>query len=318
MKYMAGIDLGGTNIAVGIVDEQFHILSKVSRKTGLPRPAGQILADAASAVKDAAQQAGIRMEELSWTGIGSPGIVNSETGLVDYSCNLGFYGQDLRKTLEQLLNMPLFMDNDANAAAYGEFVAGGAKGVDHAVVITLGTGIGGGIIINRKIYAGFNFAGAEIGHTVIKQNGRPCNCGRHGCFETYCSATGLVQTTREAMHKHPESLMWTLCESDLSKVNGRTSFNAMKEGDETARKVVDCFIKDLACGVTNLINTFAPEIFCIGGGISKEGDILIQPLTKLVNKEVYSRFSERQTKIVAAKLGNDAGIIGAAALGLQF
>ncbi len=318
MSYMAGIDLGGTNIAVGIINERFEILSRASKKTALPRPAEFILNDAAEAVKEAAEKAHISVHDLLWVGIGSPGIVNRETGAVDYSCNLEFYDQDLRNTLSGLLHKPIFIDNDANAAAYGEFVAGGAKGVSDAVVITLGTGIGGGIIIDKKVYSGFNFAGAEIGHTVIERNGRPCNCGRRGCFETYCSATGLIKTTREAMKQSPDSLMWKLCENDLSLVSGRTAFQGMYQGDSVAKSVVDSYIGDLACGVTNLINTFAPEIFCIGGGISKEGNALIKPLEKLVNREVYSRFSKRQTKIVTAKLGNDAGIIGAAALGLQF
>ncbi len=318
MHYTAGIDLGGTNIAVGIVNSEFEIVSRASRKTALPRPAELILKDAADAVAEAAQAAGIETEELGWVGIGSPGIVNRETGAVDYSCNLDFYDQDLRETLGGLLGRPIYMDNDANAAAYGEFVAGGAKGVNDAVVITLGTGIGGGIIINKKIYSGFNFAGAEIGHTVIQRDGRPCNCGRRGCFETYCSATGLIVSTKEAMQAHPESLMWALCENDLEKASGRTAFDGMRQGDRAAKETVDSYIRDLACGVTNLINTFAPETLCIGGGISKEGDTLIQPLAELVNREVYSRFSKRQTRIVTAELGNDAGIIGAAALGLQF
>lgn len=318
MRYTAGIDLGGTNIAVGIVNEAYQITGRAKRKTALPRPAVAVLQDAADAVHDACMEAGIVPEQLDWVGIGSPGIVNRETGCVDYSCNLDFYEQDLRGILTEALHKPVYMDNDANAAAYGEYVAGAALGTNDAVCITLGTGIGGGIIIGGKIYAGFNFAGAEIGHTVIQAGGRPCNCGRRGCFETYASATGLIASTKEAMQAHPESGMWARCENDLLKVNGRTAFEAMRKGDETAKQVVAAYIEALACGVTNLINTFAPEILCIGGGISKEGDALIKPLTEIVNREVYSRFSKRQTKIVTARLGNDAGITGAAALGRQF
>ena len=318
MKYAAGIDLGGTNIAVGIINEQFEIIGRSNRETALPRPANAILTDAADAVREAAANAGLSLTDLDWVGIGSPGIVNRETGRVDYSCNLDFYDEDLRETLSALLGRPIYMDNDANAAAYGEFVAGGAKGAKDAVIITLGTGIGGGIIIDGKIYSGFNFAGAEIGHTVIEKGGRPCTCGRNGCFEAYCSATGLIATTREAMQAHPESRMWELCGHELSRVDGRTAFDGMRQGDPTAEETVRQYISDLACGVTNLINTFSPEIFCIGGGISKEGDTLIAPLKELVSKEVYSRFSKKQTEIVPATLGNDAGIIGAAALGLQF
>ncbi len=318
MKYTIGIDLGGTNIAVGIVDEQMKIAAKTSRPSLLPRPADELLDDVVKTAKEAMDKAGVSFNDIRWVGIGCPGIVNLETGCVDYSCNLSFYGQDLRGVLEKAFQKPIYMDNDANAAAYGEFVAGGAKGARSAVVITLGTGIGGGIIIDKKVYTGFNYAGAEIGHTVIERNGRPCNCGRNGCFETYASATGLITTTKEAMKRHPESSMWKLCGGDEEAVNGRTAFDAMRAGDPTAKEVVEQFIRDLACGVTNLINTFAPEILCIGGGISKEGDALILPLEQIVKREMYSRFSKHQTKIVTASLGNDAGIIGAAALGMQF
>lgn len=318
MSYTAGIDLGGTNIAVGIVDEDFHIVSRAKRKTALPRPGEAILQDAADAVREAAEAAGVGLDQIDWVGIGSPGIVNRETGCVDYSCNLDFYGQDLREFLTNALRKPIYMDNDANCAAYGEFVAGGARGVSDAVAITLGTGIGGGIIIDKKIYSGFNFAGAEIGHTVIQMGGRPCTCGRRGCFEAYASATGLIRSTREAMEAHPESEMWALCGGDSAKADGRTAFDGMRAGDEAATKVVRDYIEALACGVTDIINTFAPEILCIGGGISKEGDTLIAPLSEIVHREMYSRFSKRQTRIVTAELGNDAGIIGAAALGLQF
>ena len=256
--------------------------------------------------------------DLVKNGVGPLGIVNREAGCVDYSCNLDFYGQDLREFLTNALQKPIYMDNDANCAAYGEFVAGGAKGVSDAVAITLGTGIGGGIIIDKKIYSGFNFAGAEIGHTVIQMGGRPCTCGRRGCFEAYASATGLIRSTREAMEAHPESEMWALCGGDSAKADGHTAFDGMRAGDEAAAEVVRDYIEALACGVTDIINTFAPEILCIGGGISKEGDTLIAPLSEIVHREMYSRFSKRQTRIVTAELGNDAGIIGAAALGLQY
>ncbi|PWL71693.1 MAG: glucokinase [Clostridiales bacterium] len=318
MSYTAGIDLGGTNIAVGIVDEAFRIVSRAKRKTALPRSGEAILQDAVDAVREAVEAAGVGLDQIDWVGIGSPGIVNREAGCVDYSCNLDFYGQDLREFLTNALQKPIYMDNDANCAAYGEFVAGGAKGVSDAVAITLGTGIGGGIIIDKKIYSGFNFAGAEIGHTVIQMGGRPCTCGRRGCFEAYASATGLIRSTREAMEAHPESEMWALCGGDSAKADGHTAFDGMRAGDEAAAEVVRDYIEALACGVTDIINTFAPEILCIGGGISKEGDTLIAPLSEIVHREMYSRFSKRQTRIVTAELGNDAGIIGAAALGLQY
>ena len=212
--------------------------------------------------------------------------------------------------LEEALGRPAFIENDANAAAYGEYVAGAAKGAKHAVCITLGTGVGGGIIIDGKIYCGSNFGGAEIGHTVIDVNGPMCSCGRKGCFEVFSSATGLIRMTKEALVAHPESAM-----KDEERITGRTAFNYMRAGDETAKQVVDDYIRYLAAGITNTINIFQPDVLCIGGGVCNEGDPLLLPMKEIVKKEVYTRNSPKNTEIVIAKLGNDAGIIGAAFLG---
>jgi glucokinase len=218
--------------------------------------------------------------------------------------------------MREKIDKPCYVENDANAAAYGEFVAGAAKGANDAVCITLGTGVGGGIIINKKIYSGFNFAGAEIGHTVIDPNGPECTCGRKGCFEVFSSATGLVRMTKEAMLADKSSIMWKMNDED-GKVSARTAFNAMRAGDKAGKEVVDKYIRYLACGITNTINIFQPDILCIGGGVCNEGDPLLLPLKELVAKEVYTKNSAKNTEIVIAKLGNDAGIIGAAFLGLS-
>ena len=211
--------------------------------------------------------------------------------------------------MEEALGRPAFIENDANAAAYGEYVAGAAKGAKHAVCITLGTGVGGGIIIDGKIYCGSNFGGAEIGHTVIDVNGPMCSCGRKGCFEVFSSATGLIRMTKEALAAHPESAM-----KDEERITGRTAFNYMRAGDETAKQVVDDYIRYLAAGITNTINIFQPDVLCVGGGISKEGSTLIDPIVAYVEGENYARHIAKKTQIKAAALGNDAGIIGAAYL----
>lgn len=238
-----------------------------------------------------------------------------ESGIIEYSNNLGFENVPMSEYIRKYINKPVFIENDANAAAYGEFVAGAAKGTTHAVCITLGTGVGGGIIIDKKIYTGFNFAGAEIGHTVLEVDGPPCTCGRKGCFEVFSSATGLIRMTNEAMDKNKASLMWKLYSEKGSKVSARTSFDAMRMGDKVATEVVNKYIKYLASGITNIINTFQPDILCIGGGVCNEGDYLLTPIKELVKNEVYTRNSSKNTEIVIAKLGNDAGIIGAAFLG---
>ncbi len=314
MKYYVGIDLGGTNIVAGVVDEEYNIISKASTKTNCPRPEKEIADDMAKMAIEAVKNAKLTMDQIEWIGVGTPGIANSKKGIIEYSNNLGFKNTPMVKYIQESIDKPVFIENDANAAAYGEFVAGAAKGARNAVCITLGTGVGGGIIVDGKIYSGSNFAGAEIGHTVIEVDGAQCSCGRKGCFEAYSSATGLIRMTKEAMDEHPDSIM-NKSADERGKVTARTSFDCMRMGDKYAKAVVDKYIKYLAAGITNTINIFQPDILCIGGGVCNEGDPLLLPMKELVAKEVYTRNSEKNTEIVIAKLGNDAGIIGAAFLG---
>lgn len=314
MKYYIGIDLGGTNIVAGVVDENYNIIAKASTKTNRPRPEKAIADDMAKMAVQACTNANISIGDVEWIGVGSPGIANSKTGILEYSNNLGFKNTPLVKYIQESIDKPVFIENDANAAAYGEYVAGAAKGAAKAVCITLGTGVGSGIIIDGKIYSGSNFAGGEIGHTVIEVDGAQCSCGRKGCFEAYSSATGLIRMTNEAIELHPDSEMKRAAD-EKGKVSARTSFDAMRAGDKYAKEVVDKYIKYLAAGITNTINIFQPDILCIGGGVCNEGDPLLLPVRELVKQEVYTRDSEKNTEVVLAKLGNDAGIIGAAFLG---
>lgn len=317
MKYYAGIDLGGTNIAVGIVNENYEILGKASVKTNLPRSGEEIADDMAKATRMAAENAGISIDDLSWVGVGTPGAADGKTGVVIYSNNLKFFDLPLGKLVsERLSGKKVYVENDANAAAYGEVLAGAAKGVKNAIMITLGTGVGGGIIINGEIYVGSNCFGAELGHTVIEYGGRQCSCGRKGCFEAYSSATGLINMTKEEMEENKDSVMWKLTQS--GKVSGRTAFDAMRAGDESGKKVVDKYISYLATGIANMINIFQPEVLVIGGGVCNEGEALLAPLRELVFKEAYAIDENTKTKICKAELGNDAGIIGAAFLGNSY
>ena len=316
MKYYIGIDLGGTNIKAGVVSEDFEIVAKATCKTNLPRPAEDICKDMAAVALEAVDKAGLSLDDIEAVGIGTPGTANSADGIIEYSNNLGFLDFHVVELMKTFIDKPCYVENDANAAAYGEYVAGAAKGANNAVCITLGTGVGGGIIIDGKIYSGSNFAGAEIGHTVIDPNGPQCTCGRCGCFEVFSSATGLVRMTKEAMEADKTSVMWKMNEED-GKVSARTAFNAMRAGDKAGKEVVDKYIKYLACGIANTINIFQPDILCIGGGVCNEGAPLLLPLKEQVAKEVYTRNSEKNSEIVIAKLGNDAGIIGAAFLGLS-
>ena len=315
MKYYVGIDLGGTNIVAGVVDENYNIISKASTKTNCPRPEKEIADDMAKMALQAVKNANLEISDIEWIGIGTPGIANSATGIIERANNLGFVNTPMVKYIKETIDKPVFIENDANAAAYGEFVAGAAKEARNAICVTLGTGVGAGIIIDGKIYSGSNYAGAEIGHTVIEVDGAECSCGRKGCFEAYSSATGLIRMSKEAMEKNPDSIMNKMAQEKGGKVTARTSFDAVRAGDKSAKEVVDKYIKYLAAGITNTINIFQPDILCIGGGVCNEGDPLLLPVKALVENEDFAKNSEKRTEIVIAKLGNDAGIIGAAFLG---
>ncbi len=312
--YNIGIDLGGTNIKVGLVDENCNIIAKASRKTDLPRPAEEIAEAIVDTVWDALGEAKVTIGEVNSIGIGTPGVANRNSGVVLYSCNLGFKNTDIGALIRTKLGKRVYVENDANAAAFGEVLGGAGKGYKDVVVVTLGTGVGGGIIIGGKIYTGFNFCGAELGHTVIQYGGRQCGCGRKGCFEAYCSATALISMTKEAMEQHGDSRMWEIAGGSLDNVDGKTAFDGMRAGDETASDVVHTYIEYLGCGLTNIVNTFQPELLLIGGGICKEGENLTKPLEEYIARESYCIDPERSTKLDIAKLGNDAGIIGAAFL----
>ncbi len=319
--YYIGIDLGGTNIAAGIVDDTYQIIKKKSVPTLANRPAEEIVADMAALCTDLMQELSLQPADIGCAGIASPGIADGRTGMVMYSCNLPFRKTPICAMLSAQTGIAqVRLDNDANVAAWGEAVAGAARGSTNSVMITLGTGVGGGIIINNQIYSGFNAAGAELGHIVIEQNGRPCACGRRGCWETYSSATGLINMTHDKLEECAASgrstLMSAMLERD-GRISGRTAFRAAQEGDEAAAEVVDSYIRYLACGLTNIINIFQPEILSLGGGVSGERENLLNPLIPLIRAEQYGADSVPQTDIRIAQLGNDAGIIGAALLGMQ-
>ena len=314
--YYIGIDLGGTNIAVGIVDESFKIVKKGSTPTLVNRDPELIIADMGNLCLELLAETGIGLEEVVCAGIAAPGSVNPRTGIIEYANNLPFLRFPIADTLRKYLPVrKVYLENDANAAALGEAVGGAAKGKRLSVMITLGTGVGGGVIIDGKIYSGFNYAGAELGHTVIEYNGRQCSCGRKGCFEAYASATALVNMTKEKLAACKDTLMWEMCGNDINKADARIAFAAMKKGDRAGKEVVDMYISYLACGITNMINIFQPEVLLIGGGVCNEKDYLLKPLTEIVNADQYTRNQAVKTEIKIAALGNDAGIVGAAALG---
>ncbi|HBL84141.1 MAG: glucokinase [Clostridiales bacterium GWF2_38_85] len=317
MNYYIGVDLGGTKIAAGITDESGKILIKDSVPTLAEREADEIVKDMAKLCLSLAERMNLTMKDIRYVGVATPGIANQNRGTVDYSCNLPMVNYPLVQRLQNFLGIKkVLIENDANAAALGETICGAAQNCNNSVMITLGTGVGGGCIINRKVYSGFNFCGPELGHIVIEHDGVPCSCGRKGCWESYSSATALIRMTKEKLLLTKDTIMWEMTGNDINKVSGKTAFTASKQGDKAGQEVVDKYIGYLASGIVSVINIFQPEVLSIGGGVSGEGDYLLKPLMKIVDKEEYARDSTARTKIKIAQLGNDAGIIGAAMLGI--
>lgn len=304
-----GIDLGGTNIAGGIVDENGKLIYKDKIPTYKTRDYTEIVKDMAQLSMNMLSDTGICLNDIQAIGIGSPGTVDNRRGMVVYSNNIVMHNAELVKEFKKYITKPINIENDANAAAYGEYIASGSN-AESFIFMTLGTGVGGGIILNGKIYRGFNCAGAEIGHSSIVFDGKKCTCGKKGCLEAYASVTALIEQTREAIEKHPESMMneWIKIEGHIS---GRTAFECAESGDETATKVKNTYIRYVAEGISNIINIFQPNLFVIGGGISKEGDALLIPIKDFVYKNDFNKHMPK-TDIKIAKLFNDAGIIGAA------
>ena len=314
MKYYIGIDLGGTFVKAGVVDEDYNIVAKASVDSADVAGDAEKVADRmAECARQALAKANLTMDDVESIGIGTPGSVDPNTGMIIYANNLNFLNTPMRQYLEARTGKKIYLENDANVAAYGEVLAGAAKGYNDAIVITLGTGVGGGIIIDGKIYSGFNHFGGELGHAVIVKGGRQCTCGRKGCLEAYSSATALIKMTQEAMEANKDSKLWEVAKT-LEEVNGKTAFDAMRLGDPVGAEVVNQYIQYLGCGLANFVNIFQPEILLIGGGISKEGETLLAPLREILKEETYGISGVKSTTLKTCALGNDAGTIGAAFL----
>lgn len=314
--YYLGIDLGGMSIKAGVCDDKGNILVKDTCVTVRTEDGDRIINDMSALCLKVIADAGLKVEDIEYAGIASPGSADCERGMIIYASTLPFLNYPIAAKLSERTGIKkVYVENDANAAAKGEATYGAAKGYKDSLFVTIGTGVGGGIIIDGKIYTGFNFSGAELGHMVIVKDGEECTCGRKGCMECYASATGLIALTKKKMAENKDSLMWQLCCGDLNNVNGKTAFDAQRANDDCGKAVVKEYIEYLACGIINFINIFQPEVLSIGGGICKEGETLLAPLREIIAREQYSRYSEKQTIIKTAQLGNDAGIIGAASLG---
>jgi glucokinase len=312
MGYFIGVDLGGTNIKAGVVNPEGKTVEKLSIKTNAERPMEDIIADMGQIALDVTAACNLNISDISAIGVGSPGTPDNRSGVLVYATNLPFRMAPIRSVIGKMTGLPVYIDNDANCAAMAESVVGAAQGIADSVTITLGTGIGAGIIINHRIYSGFNQAGSEFGHTVLVSDGVLCSCGRKGCFESYGSATGLIRMTGEAAAQDSSSILNRLIKEKNGKISAKTAFEAMREGDRTATDVVDRYLEYLADGLANVVNAFMPEVLVIGGGVCNEGDALLIPLLSKMEGKTFFGPGVRKTEVRLAKLGNGAGIVGAA------
>lgn len=311
--YYIGVDVGGTNLVAGVVDQGGAILKKVSRPVDRSLTAEQLCDGIGELALEACEQSGRQREEIQAVGVGIPGLVDNKTGVVIQTSNMPFRDTPFRARFQDKWDVPVYLGNDANCAAIGEYWAGAAKGCSPAVVITLGTGIGGGMVVDGKLFTGFANSGMEVGHMVVYPGGHPCGCGNQGCWEQYGSATALIRMTREEMERCPDSALWQLCGGDLSQVQGRTPFQGAAQGDPASKRVLERYWEGLSLGLINLVNVLQPQVICLGGGISNAADEwLLDPVRERVARGAYDKSTP--VRLVRAALGNDAGVVGAALL----
>ena len=310
-KYYVGIDLGGTFIKGGIVDGKGEILALDKTPTESEKCAEQVAENISTLALSLLEKAKIDKADVVGLGMGVPGMIDSKNGVVTYSNNLNFEDFHIAESVANRTGLAVKIANDANVAALGEAKFGAAKGCENMVMITLGTGVGGGVIAEGKMLEGNRSAGAELGHTVIVYGGEQCTCGRKGCFEAYSSATALIRDTKRAMEAHKDSKMWETY--TLETVSGKTAFD-YKDTDPYAKEVVDSYVAHLAVGLTNFANVFRPEVILLGGGVCAQGDNLIKPVQAILDKELFGGDMGPAVPVKIAQLENSAGVLGAAAL----
>lgn len=315
MVYL-GVDLGGTGIKVGLVSEQGEILAKGSTPTKRERPYQEIIADIANLCKCVVKDAKVSMDDVAAIGVGVPCICDPKTGVIPFCTNLGWYDVPFVAEMQKHIMKPVIVDNDATVAGFAESISGVTKGTESSIFLTLGTGVGGAIIINGKPYSGVHGVGSELGHMIIRMDGDPCNCGNAGCFERYASATAIIRMAKEVLVDYPESRILVRVGGDQSRINAKTVIDCAKEGDEAALKAFNMYVKGLATGIVSIIHMFDPEVIALGGGVSMAGDFLLDAVRREIPKMVMYK-TMPFARIELAQLGADAGIIGAAMLGRQ-
>lgn len=317
MKYYLGLDVGGTNLAAGIVTEDYKIIARANAPSGAARSIEEITKSMGDVSKQALAQAGLTINDIGYWGIGMPSCINPKTDLLVHANCFGWRNVPIKKYLKKQMDIPILVENDANCAAYGEVLEGAGKKYSNVVVLTLGTGVGGGIILNNKIYAGADGMGGELGHTKLVLNGKKCTCGKLGCMEAYCSARALKEMAVNAMMEDAckSSILWSMVKTEAERITPKDVVEGAKAGDTLSGKVFHEYVDNLAAGIATFITIFRPDAIVLGGGVSNAGEFLLTPLRKAMRKQTFAAEEIGIPEVLCAKLGNDAGIIGAAMLG---
>ena len=299
--YYIGVDVGGTGIKAGVVTENGKIIKSCAIPTQQRSHYTELIKEMADLIFKTLQEANLSTDDIKSIGIGFPSSVDDKNGVVVYTANINLSNAPVVEELKKYINKPIFIGNDANCAALGEYFALNDNSIENFVAVTLGTGVGGGIIINKKLYTGANGSAGEIGHIRLVMDGEKCSCGRDGCWECYASATALIRESKRA--------------DNGGRSNGKLVFDTAQKGDETAKAVIDNYVKYISEGLIDIINIFQPSVIAIGGGISRQGDNLLKPIKEYIKGKSYGASYITPCEITIAKLGNDAGIVGAAFLG---
>ena len=313
-QVVIGIDLGGTAVKMGILNTSYEILAQTSIPTDAQRPYEDIIGDIGRTAAALLTENGYEISDCLGVGVGSPGTSDSKNGVVLYSNNIRWDHVPFSEALRKYLPIPVFIQNDANCMTLGEVLKGAARGYQNAIFLTLGTGVGGGIVIDGKIFEGGHSGGAELGHIKCGSERRRCTCGRYDCLEAYASATALIDDAKKIAKQHPESLLWELCGQDLETMNAKIPFDAADAGDDCGKMLVEHYIGYLADGITDLANIFRPDIIVLGGGVCAQGEKLTKPLNQFLQENCFGGEVTYVPKVVIAQNGNNAGMIGAAGL----
>lgn len=310
--YYIGVDIGGTGVQAGVVDENGQILFRKECPTDVLSGFEKIMEDINQLVRTMLEENGVQISEVKSIGFGVPSFINKKGQVT--CVNLGWKEEDFINTLKSKFpEINVYAENDATVAALAEAKAGSMKGCDVGVMYTLGTGVGGGIIINGKVFNGAHNMGSEIGHVIVDTNYFDCNCGNNGCLETFCSATAIIKYSKKLIEEGNDSKILELANNNIENINAKNVFDAYRLNDKVAIETINRFKEYLAKAIAGMINTLDPEVISLGGGVSRAGDIILDGLDELVRRYIIYK-NEDFADIVIATLGADAGIVGAAFL----